>query len=330
MKTVPFLVKGLSLKERDVKLTQTLKGWSSYFETDHTRFDRHISLPIIDQVQDVLFRLSSRDHLFRQCLAHARNTKGSSDLGVKYSVQGTRCSGDAHTSIGNGFINAVTTYICMRHIRRDLWTSIHEGDDGVIASNCRNESLRGLDLMSVMGFTIKCDTYNQIDDVSFCGRQLFEGDLISSHADVLRSLDKFGTTVSNMKAQSLIYAKSLSYNFTDSDTPLIGPLTYAICKVLESKTSFSQAKRGMYFINRQRWMVDVKADSRAKKPNITWQARVSVARRTGIPPYHQIWLEKHYELMITRDCCLEVPKIAAEWFTKEDAQVFGDPCRFNR
>lgn len=312
-------------------MSKVLKGYKAYLETDFSRFDRSISLPALMQIQDVLFRLSSADPLFRQCLTFAYRTSGSSRHGVKYSITGSRCSGDAHTSIGNGFINAVTTYICMRHLHRESWTSIHEGDDGVIATMEPEESLRGLNLMRLMGFDLKCDLYYQLDDVSFCGRHLYETpDSVKSHADVLRSLDKFHTTVSNMKAISLVYAKSLSYNHTDHDTPLIGPLTYAICEVLHKRVSFSQIKRGVQSINRQRWMSDIKATNKARKPNITWQARVSVARRTGLSPSYQKWLESHYMLMIDRDSLLHLPKINSEWLVREDGMVWGDPTAFIR
>ena len=41
-----FLVKGLSTEQRNTKLTYLL-NYDTYIETDYTRFDRHISQPIL-------------------------------------------------------------------------------------------------------------------------------------------------------------------------------------------------------------------------------------------------------------------------------------------
>lgn len=322
----PSLVKGLDLKKRAVVLKDQLSGYTHYIETDYSRFDRTISLPMLRDVQDFVFRQCSTDHDFRHALDLALHTKGKSKLGVRYNIEGTRCSGDAHTSIGNGIINTFVTFSIMRNLPPSLWTSIHEGDDGVIGVN--HQALRqaalGVHFINFLGFSVKQDTYNQIDDVSFCGRHYYttsEG--FSEHADVLRSLDKFHTTVSNCKSMPLIRAKALSYYSTDSETPLIGPLCYALLQAT-STVSFSAVKRA--WSANLRWSVRDDAvdfnDERPLKP-ISWEARLSVYRRTNITPAEQMWYEANYLQMAKRKTILVCPRIPAGWLLRDDGHVYG-------
>jgi len=307
-------------------LTEQLSHYDAYIETDYSRFDRTVSLPILRDVQDYIFTQCNSEPDFVNALILARSTRGSSSLGVSYEVEGTRCSGDAHTSVGNGLINAFITYACLKMLPSDSWTSVHEGDDGIIGVSAehRYHALSALTFIPFLGFHVKQDVYNQMDDVSFCGRHYYstpEG--FKDHADVLRSLAKFHTTVSNCKALPLIRAKAMSYYSTDSCTPLIGPLCHALI-IATRDVSFSALKRASRAD--QRWITQGHSyDFNAPCPlrPITIEARLSVYRRTGITPGEQVWYESQYLAMAKQEKILVMPRIPHEWTIRDDGFVYG-------
>jgi len=334
------LVKGLSLDERIDLFNDQLAGYSHLIETDYNRFDRSISLPILQQMQDFIFLWyfrGERHILFRLALELARITLGVSDLGVRYKVDGTRCSGDAHTSIGNGLINSINTFICFYHFLIETWTSLHEGDDGIIGvtEDVHADAVEHLNQLPQLGFSVKAEIYNQIEDSSFCGRHFYldSGFRIKDHADILRSLNKFHTSVSNCKANALLLAKAMSYYHTDGYTPLIGPLCHAIIHVMRQKVSFSSYKRAQHQLRYTRFAtMDVIIDYFSDSPlrDITTEARVSCARRTGITIEMQLELERRYLHMIEVNDILVLPRIHQEWLIREDGHVFGDPAQWVR
>jgi hypothetical protein len=268
--------------------------------------------------------------LIYRCLMLARHTSGVSDFGIRYELDGTRCSGDAHTSIGNGLINAFNTFLATYHVG-DSVDSVHEGDDGLIGvDEANSEAVRqGLDILPCLGFVVKAACYNQIDDASFCGRHFYtDGIQLHDTADIMRTLLKFHTSVSNVKCDALLLAKAMSYYHTDRHTPLIGPLCHALISVLKEKVSFSSYKRACQATKYTRYAtVDVVIDYHLDTPlcDITTAARVSCARRSGISIALQEALESVYLSMITRGEVLHLPKIPAEWLFRHDTFIYGDP-----
>lgn len=322
-----MLVKGLNLKQRLQVLHDQFSTCKWIIESDFTRFDRSCSLPILRDVQNFILKLCSQDHTFHTALDLTLHTSASSRFGVRYKVEGTRCSGDAHTSVGNGLINAFIIWFCLRHLPRQAWTSTHEGDDGLIGirDGYKQSALDGLAHIPFLGFDAKQDCYNQLDDASFCGRHFYHANgQLQEHADVMRSLVKYHTTTSNCKDLALIRAKAMSYYETDSTTPLIGVLAYALLQATEGHVSFSSLKRAR--LADDRWSVrDLRFDFNAKRPlrQISWEARLSVARRTNITPTEQIILESAYLQMAVKKNILVMPRIPAFWNMRKDGHVYG-------
>jgi hypothetical protein len=330
--TAGFLVKGLNLVDRAKLITETLTGYSHYIETDYSRFDRTISEPILELVQDVLLTASfprSQHPLLHLALDLARKTNGRSRFGVSYSIDGTRCSGDAHTSIGNGLINGFNTYLALRHLPNTSWTSIHEGDDGVIGirDGVESEAEFSLVHLETLGFSLKMATYKHIGDVSFCGRHLYaEGGSVKDHADIWRSISKFHTSTSGCRADALLLAKAMSYYHTDHDTPIIGPLCRNIINVLRPRIHYSPLKRSVLAMKKERYNTrdeHLEDAINGLSCNITAEARASVARRANIPVDLQIKLEEAYDEMTLAGEILEVPKLPSEWVLRVDGHVYG-------
>lgn len=257
-----FLVKGLSPRQRCAKLSW-LRNYKGYFEVDYTRFDQTILDDILRIFEHRILTapFGEEHHHFYHALAFALITRAVSQFGTSYIVSGTRCSGDAHTSIGNGILNFFLTWVCLRKIPRRYWRSIHEGDDGIIAvrGGYEKQVQFNLQFLACLGFLVKLKFTYDLESVTFCGRRFYETPTgLRDYCDVLRALKKFNTTMSPGKTDVLLYAKALSYNYTDSDTPLIGALSYAVAQTLHSRIqclSKSRLKKAMAIAIRERWLL---------------------------------------------------------------------------
>jgi len=303
----PFLVKGLDLQKRDEKM-RGLLDFDTYVETDYSRFDMTISYDWIQCVQDrLLLAFFPDDVMFKQALELARHTKGVSGNGMKYSILGTRCSGDAHTSIANGLINAFNTQILFRDLivsphcveiegvaEEGVMASWHEGDDGVIAfTKSAAVHCNRLDSLDSFGFVVKSFVTRDLNLVSFCGRFLStDGTSLLSYCDPLRSLSKLHITLSLGRLDRLLFAKMMSYAHTDGRTPVIGPVASTIAKAYEhlyGKRAVQMAL-GDRFLYRD--LVDVKFNWR--DATVDERLRVPFAMRTGISPAVQKQYEEYY------------------------------------
>lgn len=313
----PALVKGLDLVKRDMKLggdlnpgchfAEGLNCFSDFFETDYSRFDLSISAAFISVVERVFLAspfLGSPD--FLRLLPWLVQTVGLNDLDLTYTVLGTRCSGDCHTSIMNGLINHFNTWLCLFNLPTGSWISFHEGDDALIASRSVSPDtiVHNLHLMPVLGFQLKLDVFTDVNLTSFCGRHLFNDDLVlSSHCDLLRSLVKFHTICADGDSQALLLAKSLSYYYTDKHTPVVGTLCHVIISLLLPVVNPRRLRRAMSHLMSDFWFREthsgfVYLDTYPRvKP--TPHCRLSVSTRSGITVDHQIELERYYMSWLT-------------------------------
>lgn len=235
---LPFLVKGLDITSRDSKMNNTGRGlhhYPVYYETDYSRFDMSISLEYLQDVENVFLTSCFDDPLLDLCFELAMKTKGVSDIGLAYEVLGTRCSGDAHTSIGNGLINRFNTWLAFNNIPSHSWCSFHEGDDGILGVDSEfDDAIKyNLHLFPVLGFQLKVLRFTSFNLTTFCGRWLMsDGNRIESICDLPRTLNKLHTICADGDPPSLLLAKCLSYYHTDRATPLLGVLVTAIIRHL--------------------------------------------------------------------------------------------------
>lgn len=309
---LPFLVKGLDLAGRDIKMND-LCDYPTLLETDYSRFDMTISAQWLECVQNPLLEaFYPHDDVFKHVLHLAMQTRGVSDCGYNYTINGTRCSGDAHTSIGNGFINAFNTWSLFKDLPEDSWCHWHEGDDG-IAGFLPSVAKRATDvtLMDIFGFTVKALVSNNIEDVTFCGRFFaVTSKGLRSYCDPVRTLSKLHITLKQGRTPELLLAKALSYRYTDGSTPIIGP----VCSAIIANTKGRLAKAAK-FCRDDRWLLDevaIKDIISSDDKEVETDLRVPFARRTGISPSDQEKMEAYYIKAFTGGVPASILKLATE------------------
>nr|UGO57455.1 MAG: hypothetical protein 1 [Riboviria sp.] len=304
---LPFLVKGIGLDKRHAKITR-LGDYSAYIETDYSRFDMTISEEVqrLIEYRLLTYAFNERDHpLFHALMSMTWKTKGNNEFDIAYATIGGRCSGDAHTSLGNGLLNYFMTWAAFENAGFD-WISYHEGDDGIIGLPRESVGMAAdlLTVINTMGFKVKSVVSEQLEDTTFCGRWLINIDgQVVSFADVPRTLGKFNVTTAQGKLQTLLVAKALSYYHTDRNTPIIGPLCQAILKIYMPGLTRSARKRAVSLIAGDRFMMreEVYNDSlQDEDPCIRYEARWLVEHRGCYTISAQLQLEKTFLDWVSR------------------------------
>jgi hypothetical protein len=340
-----FLVKGLSISKRNDKMA-TLNGFDCYIETDYSRMDMTISEELIREFEEYLLTCHFQGpahHVYREVLKKARSTHGVAQCGIEYFVRGTRCSGDAHTSIANGLINYFMMWIVLGKFPRNKWTCFVEGDDGIIGltRDILPQVLYNMSVFGVFGFQVKCDVHYDLSLTSFCGRFLVSNnDGISSYCDFNRSFAKIHTSCADGLPRHLAVAKCVSYLVTDGATPIIGEYCAMVVRCCSS--SYLKAMRYLFRRNASidwYWRMhteekDIDQDVLASPWLLieryvhppTAAIRGSFALRTGISPALQIKYEQMYRdaIVISPD----LPKIVMDWNFDNTSHVHGAVCDF--
>lgn len=297
MADAPFLVKGTSIQDRDIKMSALLDH-PVYLETDYSRFDMSISSEVIAQIEMSLLSLAYSPTEFPYFWAHylmTLHTVGVSAIGTYYQSIGGRCSGDAHTSIGNGIINAFNSFLISLSPKNTA-LYFNEGDDGLLGTTCEHmdEVISNMTVLPMLGFSLKYDVYSEIEMTSFCGRFLYN-DLgrLRSYSDPYRTLSKFHTACSNMLPYNVARAKALSVIHMNYQTPILTQLALL----------FIRSTHGGHFSD-LRHLQNYYAAEKAGNPfnflpNLSNcdepspQIRAAFALRTGISPPHQIRYENY-------------------------------------
>jgi hypothetical protein len=337
----PALVKGLDLDNRMEKMSgnnkysTSLTEFHTFLETDYSRFDLSISAAYIRSVERVFLAspfLGEPGYL--QLLGWLVATKGISEIGLTYDVVGTRCSGDAHTSIANGLINHFNTWLALSELPSDSWISFHEGDDGVIGvkKEYADQAIHNMHVMPVLGFQLKLDVYKYIGDVSFCGRYIYDQvSGLDSYCDVRRTLAKLHTITSDGDPESLLLAKMISYYCTDRATPVIGVLSCVIIQLLLPVVSTRRLTRAINHLKRSFWFREKHKNHlmiRDSYPLVLSDAylRASVSRRCHIDIQSQLAFEQYYLSWLDLGFIPEhVDKIPGFWNFKHNMHVHGSP-----
>lgn len=330
----PRLVKGLNNKDREAKLAFLTK-FLEFLEGDYARYDVNMSLPTLEEVeyQFLCTPYASDEHiLYRFAMRLAMRTFGVSEIGLCYEVDGTRASGDSHTSIGNGTVNDFNTFVALEPLPEEAWDSVAEGDDGAggVSKKFIDQAIYNFHILPCLGFQIKLEHYKCIDQVSFCGRFLTErlGTIIST-CDIRRTLAKMHTICSDGDPEALTLAKMISYYHSDSGTPIIGVFATVIIHLLIGGVSKRRLVRAVGHLSTKLW-------DRQRYANIDFYAtdypfvevgsevRAMVALRTDYTPGMQQAFEAYYMSFLRIGFIpSQIDRIPDGWNFDNTSQVYG-------
>jgi len=196
-------------------------------------------------------RFFSLEFLDAFAAAHdlAFNNTGVTTHGMRYGQEFSRGSGEMGTSVWNTVVNL---FICFyaKYLEcgnfDKAWQYLLDkvlagGDDGLLGDIDDRLLIRAA---RDTGFILKCPIYAHGEaGVNFLARiygpDVWNGDP-TSMCSLKRQLEKFHlTTKVDIPPAQKLYEKSLSFSFTDSNTPVIGPL---VKRVLSLATNYVSTK----------------------------------------------------------------------------------------
>lgn len=141
---------------------------------DATKFDMHVSVPALryeHSFYEALFPGSKELRWLLRMQLHNKGVARAVDGTVKFSIEGTRCSGDLNTSLGNCLLMCalVWVYAKLRGVRVEL---ANNGDDCVVFMEADDEQRfrAGLSEWFVTkGFAMTVEaTVDELEQVEFC------------------------------------------------------------------------------------------------------------------------------------------------------------------
>ncbi|APG76359.1 hypothetical protein 2 [Hubei diptera virus 15] len=155
------------------KVARLSRKYKYYTEGDHLTFDAHVTVEMLRLCHRFYLRCFNNDSkLLRLCGKTIRN-RALSRNGERYTVNGTRMSGDVDTSFGNSIIN----YYIIRSVLADLHLSgdaIVNGDDYIIFTDVPIDGSAATTAFRRYNMDTKLlPSSSNIHTVSFCRTKLF-------------------------------------------------------------------------------------------------------------------------------------------------------------
>jgi len=235
----PEFIKKIPVKDRPKYIEERLRVLGGkYFNSDYSSFEAAFRKEIMDSVEMVCYQWFTSEHrnggLWFKVVSEALT--GTNVCKFKYFtafVKATRMSGDMCTSLGNGFTNLMLLEFICEELGLRKPESVVEGDDSL--SNMKDGRCPTKEDFARIGFDIKCETFDELSEASFCGLIYSPEDLIniSNPHEVLCSFGWLSGRYAkskDVKLLALLRCCALSLIYQYPGAPIFTTLG---CKVLE-------------------------------------------------------------------------------------------------
>lgn len=291
----PHFVKGIPIDQLPHKLIK-LKPWDYIIETDYSSFESSFSYEYVKVVEMQMFRyfLVNNPEILSDVLNSYESSPDHERVQKLYSkrmtahLTGCRLSGELWTSLGNGFSNLMNMlFLCkIKNIKCDGFV---EGDDGLFGVS--EPSLTKEDFAR-LGFVIKMDYVNQVQDTTFCGNTFSDQSmkLLINPENIGRMFWTCSPTYLKSKPEKLkdlFRSKAASMYVTGRFTPVAGHLAFAMLQrfgkgKVQSLNGYWRHEIAEYFKTLS-----------CVPPIIAYSDRVLYAQKFQLPISDQLMLEDY-------------------------------------
>lgn len=255
-------VKGLNPEQRAELFLHKASRFTRpvFIEADHNKFDSTINIEWLRRTHNKYLRLLGSKQ-FKKLLDMKLVNEGLTKHGIKYTARGTRMSGDADTSCGNGMINGDALYYVLFKSGIFKYDMMIDGDDSVIIVEESDLHLFQPKYFKDLGFSTKIIYKKELIKVEFCQSQV-----------VLTPKPKF--VRHPHKALTKLFACRHDYNETQRlqwlagvgsceeslnyDVPVLGPIGHYLAGLSDKKIierdlewrMFGTERRGLEKVHR--------------------------------------------------------------------------------
>lgn len=282
----PDIAKGKNLLQRAEQLLLKASSMEDpvFINTDF----KHMDSCVRPEHQRTIFqrcylkKFPSRQ--FKRLLYHQLKNKGYSKNGIKYKVEGTRCSGDFTT----GFENSLITWVILRYacsiLVKDSEIYIDGDDACILIRRCELENFMNSfeQMVLELGFQVKIKITDDIQKLDFCQSRLVFTDPPRMARNPLRALSNFNVSLKTYPAKlwpRLIQAKADCERYGNPGLPILQPLG----------EKFDQNVKPLYDKEQLDYL---KLLQPYRTDKITSEARESYCIAWDISPYEQELIEE--------------------------------------
>lgn len=236
-----MVAKGLNPNGRADLLCRVRSHFSRPVEVglDGHRWDAHVSVEALSWEHAVYKAAYRGDKLLASMLKKQLVNKGTTVGGIKYTVKGTRMSGDRNTGLGNCLVNLGLTAQAMRLMGIKKWHVIVDGDDCVLVLEENDVDKIDYDVYRRFGFVVKLEEMATIErpHVEFCQSRLLrlsDGPrYVRNPAKVLAGMGVTGRPMTPSEWIRRIHTVATLENILNNGVPVLGPFAKALLERTE-------------------------------------------------------------------------------------------------
>jgi len=273
---------------------------------DASRFDQHINRLLLEYEHSIYHMFVEGEGTdlpsLAELLSHQLVNKGvyhGKDGKIKYTVHGCRMSGDMNTSLGNVIIMCTLMYAYFEHKGMlDRVLLLNDGDDCVIIMDEKDltQFRNGLqDWFLEMGLTMEYDgVYTELETVEFCQSRPVKHAEHGYHLVPRPSKRLYSDLISTKQLSSKkVYEKQIGA-IAGCGLALSGglPVYQSFYRWLGRGATPWVPGQGDYYYKYRQELID-RMSTKQREP--TDEERASFYLAFGIPPDHQLTLEKYYD-----------------------------------
>lgn len=302
-----FFVKGTNPRDWPERVAQ-LFGERSVISTDFTSFEAHHRGPFAEVVHGWFVHMTQNLELDEGRKSLVRRLMLGRNI-IKFKHLNVECdqrlmSGALWTSSANGVLNLlINAYLATEAAvgfadldRAVQWAlsdlkGLVEGDDGLFEDHGQTD-----EAAEQLGCVLKVERHDRCDGAGFCGIicDMTEMQIIKDPKKFLRGFfvlpAKYRDAKSSVKDQ-LLRAKALSYYYSLSNCPIIGPVCYAIIQ----RTQGLHAKTEGVEAWKQTTVLDaVRERVWDKPPRVSIASRLLCQREFGVDVAEQMRVEREF------------------------------------
>jgi len=278
---------------------------SRIMASDYSQYESHFTLEIMEvcefQLYDYMTQNLPTGGAFRDVLRSIIGGRNHCTYkNVSVDINGTRMSGEMNTSLGNGFTNLMLILFTAYSHKWKNFRGVIEGDDGLFTYFGDEPTLGWFESL---GFTIKLQHFDFLNEASFCGL-VFDSVDMCVLADPIKLLLNVGWARANLLNASqktlckMLRAKCMSLYSSYPGCPVVSSFAFNILRLLGpgyvNTNDMNNYKRTMFY-------QDLIGFDFNKRPVVGFGSRIIVSKLFKISVQDQIILEEYFDSMCKID-----------------------------
>lgn len=285
-----WCAKGLNNNERAELIVSAGEHFKAplFIMLDHSKFDSSVTEDELREAHKAYVQwLPSKELKF--LLSKQYHNKGITKHGIRYSIKGTRMSGDYNTALDNSFINyvAITHWLHRSKVEGKI---IIDGDDSVVVveGDDKVKLMAHLEIFKEYGFSTVMETTDDLNSVEFCRSKILDTSKPRMAREPIRALSNLCVGLKRYAGKArwrYLAGNALGEMYRSSGVPLLYRTAKFIYEIFGEK--------GVIMDTETRYKYDLDSNVELEEPTIEDREQYQIAY--GITPEDQILIENQIQ-----------------------------------